>query len=195
MRALRHSAVVWIVCGAATLAAQRSWLPAPVQQGLTKQLAERLTAIAPGPPSGLAQGAGKVVQSVAQRIDTWTERGVLDRAPTFPRLALPVSDNRYLDALNRYQVCNMALFPQFESSGDATTRREGAFGMTAITMAVVRIREPFVAGGGTDAQMEAFLTSQGMGQVLEGLLAAPDLMTYVAGRCEPVVHDLLTDAF
>jgi hypothetical protein len=192
---LRQSAIVWIVCGAASLAAQRSWLPAPVQQGLTQQLAQRLTAIEPGQPAAQAQGAGKVVLSVAQRIDTWTERGVLDRAPTFPRLSLPVSANRHLDALSRYQVCNMALFPQFESSGDANTRRGSAFGMTAITMAVVRMREPFVAGGGTDGQMEAFLTSRGMAVVLEGLLATPDLLTYVEGRCEPVVRDLLTDAF
>jgi hypothetical protein len=43
--------------------------------------------------------------------------------------------------------------------------------------------------------MEAFLTSRGMAVVLEGLLATPDLLTYVEGRCEPVVRDLLTDAF
>jgi len=190
--------IVGIVGATATAATQATWLPAPVRQGLVEQLNERMVAIGPGTPkdpAGLAQAMGKVVTAVAQRVDTWAERGVVDRAPTFPRLTVPAAGNRHLDAMNRYQICNMVLFPQFESGSDLQARRTAAFGLTAVTIAVVRLREPYVAAGGNDQLIEAFLTGPPMAKVLDAVLATPDLLAHVESRCEPVIGDLLATAF
>jgi hypothetical protein len=102
-------------------------------------------------------------------------------------LTLPGANDRHLDAMARYQLCNLVLFRQFESVG--------AFGLTAVTLAVVYLMQPFVAGGGSPDRVEAFLTGATMEKVNSAIQEKPELLTHVERQCEPVVGELLSTAF
>jgi hypothetical protein len=178
------------------VAAQQTWLPPAMQEGAIGQLVERLTAITqPRDARVLAQGAQKMVLAVQGTLDTWTAAGTLKRAPSFPQLTVPGAGERHLDAMARYQLCNVVLMRQFESGADEDTRQAGALGLTAITLALLHLRQPYVAGGGSDAGMEAALTSAPMARLFEQMQSAPALLTHVETRCEPVVQELLSAAF
>lgn len=166
------------------------WLPPAVEQGLAAQLAERLAVGGPA-SSKDAAAARAVVSSVGKRLGSWTDAVAIERAPSFPQLKLPSAGEKHLDAIARYQVCNMVLFVQFESGADAERRRRSALGLTAITMAVVRLRHPFVAAGGSDERMEAFLTGAAMQPVLDAIQQKPELAAHVDRQCASVLRALL----
>jgi len=183
-------------CAVAVAGAQETWLPAGAERMMAAQLAGRLTSISkPRDAAGLEQGTRKIVQAVRGQLEAWTARGALDKAPTFPMLKLPSADDRHLDAMARFQLCNLVLFRQFESADDAQDRRVGALGLTAVTLAVVYLMQPFVAGGGSPGQVEAFLTGAPMGRVSDEVQQKPDLLAHVEGQCEPLVGELLSTAF
>ena len=176
--------------------AQENWLPPPVEDGAIDQLAGRLAAISrPRDPRGLTEGARKLVLAVRGQLDAWTLAGTLKRAPAFPRLELPAAPERYLDAMGRYQICNVVLLRQFESGADDDSRRVGALGLTAITLAMLHLRQPYMANGGSNEGLEAFLTSAPMAGLLEKMQGTPALLSHVETECEPVVQDLLSAAF
>lgn len=184
-----------LLVSSVAISAQPAWLPPAVQNGVTAQLVERLTAIrAPSDARALAQGAQKIVLTVRGTLDTWTTAGTIARAPTFPDLAVPGTGNRHLDAMSHYQLCNVVLMRQFEGGADADARLTGALGLTAVTLAVVHLRQPYVAGGGNDKGIEAALTSEPMARLFEQIQTTPALLTHVETRCEPVVQALLADA-
>lgn len=172
------------------LLAAAQWLPPAVEEGLAAQLAERLAAVGPA-SSKDAANARATVSSIGKRIGGWSDAVAIERAPSFPQLKLPIANERHLDAIARYQVCNMLLFVQFESGADAGRRRRSALGLTAITMAVVRLRHPFVAAGGNDQRMEAFLTGAPMAAVLDEVQQKPELASHVERQCAPVLRALL----
>jgi hypothetical protein len=182
-----------VFLSATSLAAQYAWLPQAVQQGMAEQLADRLTTIGPGrpkDPAGLLGGSRKQVLEIAGRLDSWG-KAVVERAPRFPKLTLPPTRDRHLDAMGRYQLCNLVLLRQFETTSHTVeTRRVGAVGLTAVTMAIVYLREPFVAGGGPPEGIEAFLTSPAMGRLTSQLQTQPDLMSHVEEQCGTVVAAL-----
>jgi len=194
MTGLRHVlmlvlAVVW----AGTAAAQGPWLPPQVEQGLAEQLAERLAAVGTGKApdqAALRQAAGRV-QTMARQLGGWTDAVVLGKAPVFPQLKWGKSAERHLDAMGRFQVCNLALFPQFESGKDPASRRAGALGLTAITMAIIRVRQPFISAGGDHDAIEAFLTSAAMAAVLDDVQKQPALQAHVQTQCAPLLRELL----
>lgn len=195
-RTARALALVLVVGGAASLAAQAAWLPDEAERAMAGQLADRLTSISkPRDPAGLAEATRKIVQAVRGQLESWTAQGALDKAPAFPMLKMPSANNRHLDAMARYQLCNLVLFRQFESAADAQDRRVGAFGLTAVTMAVVYLMPPFVAAGGNPDRVEAFLTGAPMERVNTDIQQKPDLLAHVERQCEPIVGELLSTAF
>jgi hypothetical protein len=191
----RAALIALLVTGATAIGAQ-SWLPPGARDQMAAQLAERLTTISkPRDAAGLAQATRRIVAAVGAQLESWTPRGALDRAPTFPMLTLPDATDRHLDAMARYQLCNLVLFRQFESAADAQDRRVGAFGLTAVTLAVVYLMQPFVAGGGSPGRVEAFLTGATMEKVNSAIQEKSELLTHVERQCEPVVGELLSTAF
>lgn len=196
MAPVRAALIALFVAGATTVGAQAGWLPAGAQDQMASQLAERLTTISkPKDAAGLAQATRRIVEAVGGQLESWTARGALDKAPTFPMLTLPGANDRHLDAMARYQLCNLVLFRQFESAADAQDRRVGAFGLTAVTLAVVYLMQPFVAGGGNPDRVAAFLTGAPMEKVNSAIQERPELLTHVERQCEPVVGELLGTAF
>lgn len=185
-----------LIASTMATAAQPTWLPPAVQNGASEQLVERLTAIrTPRDARQLAQSAQKIVLAIRGTLDSWTTAGTIARAPAFQQLTLPDAGERHLDAMSRYQLCNLVLMRQFESGTDASVRQVGALGLTAITLAQLHLRQPYMEGGGSAAAMEAALTSAPMARLFERLQATPALLTHVETQCEPVVQALLRAAF
>ncbi len=177
--------------------AQTQWLPPAIEQGLAEQLAGRLTSIESRPaadPAAVSDTARKTVKGIGEKLGSWTDRVAIERTPAFPQLTVPTANEAHLDAMAGYQICTMALFMRFESSTDAEGRRKAALGLTATTMAVLRLRPPFVAAGGTDQRIQAFLTSAPLGSVLEAMQGTADLLAHVEGQCQPLIRDLLSGA-
>ena len=165
MQSVTRLCLVAMLCCGVRAVAQEHWLPPRVVDGLAQQLVERFESIGPGEPvdrAALAAGVRKQVLQLREAVEEWGESGVLARAPKFPRLELPSSGQRHLDAMARYQICNLVLMKQFADSPDPDTRRIGALGMTAVTTAVLFLRPPFLASGGRMEQVEPFLTSPAM---------------------------------
>lgn len=180
------------------LAAQEAWLPPPVAEGMTRQLAERMRTLGEGEPDEerLMAGAREVVGSIAQVLETWGLDGVHERAPSFPTFTIPPAGNRHLDAMARYHVCIMVLYLQFEDpalQSDVNARVTSVFGLTALTMAIVRLREPFVAGGGDDTAIEAYLAGPALEPILAALQTDPEARSAAETSCRPVVVSLLEE--
>lgn len=169
----------------------QEWLPRPVRDGLVTQLAERLGAVSePGDPKAWVDQAGQVVDAVRAQLDDWAVEGTLQRAPIFAGLSFPKHENRYLDAMARYQLCATPMFLQYERSTEARLRRGSAMRLTATTLAVLRLRQPFAEGGGHNQAIEAHLTGAAMERVFEGVQSQPALMEAVNGECDPLVDAL-----
>jgi len=175
---------------AATARAEDPWLPEPVEQGLTRQLAERLNPLEVKSP---ADAAAAAVASVKQVLDAWGEEGVRAHAPSFTGFAVPAGANPILGTMARYHVCNMALFVELagtEPSTDLARRRRASVGLTAVTMAVFRLRQPLVAGGGSSADMEALLAGPEMEPILDRLQAEPELLAATLRSCDALLEEL-----
>jgi hypothetical protein len=186
--------LVWICLGAVA-AAQPSWLPPEVEEGAARQLAARVAEIGVGSSdeSRLA-GARQLVSRVRDRLESWGEKGTLDRAPGFPELKLPDAGPPALDAMARYQTCNMILMIQLqdpELADDADAKMTSVTGLTAFTHAVVYLRRPFLAAGGDDDAIEAFLTSETMESVLGRIQNEPGVREHVEGQCTPPLMALV----
>lgn len=184
---------------AAPLSASEEWLPAAVAEGLAQQLGERMT------QAGLTgSGEGRVIDSareavagMRQHLDAWELGGVLENAPRFPELELPASTNQYVDAMTRYSLCNLVLFRVFADPAFREDRRAmsiSTYGLTGMTMAIVRLRDPYLQEGGTDATMEAALTRPELGSLMEEIQKDEDLLLHVERQCRPVVLTLLGPA-
>ncbi len=132
----------------------------------------------------------RIVRHVRARLDTWGERGVLDRAPAFPKIELPAAGNRHLNAMGRYQACNWVLVNQQGESYDRQTRRNGAVASMAVTLAVVYLRQPFLKQGARSEQIEAFLTGAAMDRTFKQVMASKELTSYVEQQCQPLITEM-----
>ena len=131
------------------------------------------------------------IRGLAKTLGSWTDTEAVDRAPLFPDLTLPLSNQRHIDAMARYQVCSVVLLSQFESGKDVEARRKGALGATAMTMAIERLRAPYMATGGTDKILHAFLTGPPMVAALDDIRKLPERTAHVERQCAPVLQELL----
>ena len=176
--------------------ASEEWLPPPVAEGMAQQLGERMTQMGIGgrDEDHVLAIARQTVTRMRMHLDAWKLSGVLERAPRFPELELPEATNQYVDAMTRYSLCNIVLFRMFV---DPTTREDpramaiSTYGLTGVTMAIVRLREPYVREGGTDAMIEAALTSPELEVLAQRIQEEEDLLRHVARQCDPLVRALL----
>jgi hypothetical protein len=188
-----------LLAAVAVPAAAAGWLPADAEEMLARQLAGRLVeaGLAPGETPEVLSGCREMVGHMILTIEQWQVAGTRERAPEFPGLELPPAGEPHLDAMARFQVCNMMLMIQHRDTAyddDINARLTASLGLTAVTLAVTRLREPFVRQGGTDAQIEAALTNADFEKVLTGIQEDPAVRAHVEKQCTPVTVALLGDA-
>jgi hypothetical protein len=202
--------LTWAACVAACLAAsalfrwdavaQTSWLPPPAETAAVEQLADRLSTLPAGDgpaltPQDRLQRARTAVGIFRSTFETWGLDGTVSRAPRLDAISLPSSDNRLLDAMGRYQFCNLVLALQVAPAGRATSFNRqftGVMGLTGITLAVVYLRQPFLAAGGTDEELEAYMTGPAMEAVASRVQDEPALLDRARAGCSPIVVELVT---
>lgn len=190
-----YRVLCFLLAASCSVLAQQNWLPARVEAGVVDQLVARLEAIGPSPVKDLAAlkaGMQLVVRQVRARLESWGEKGILDRAPAFPTIELPTAKQRHLNAMGRYQACNWVLMNQQGESYDRETRRNGAVASTAVTMAVIYLRQPFLKQGGKAEQIEAFLTGAAMDRPFNQVMGTPELVSYMEQQCQPLITELFT---
>jgi len=166
------------------------WLPEAVEQGLTQQLAERLTPLEVRSPAG---AAAEAVAGVRQVLEAWGEAGVRAHAPSFTGFEVPAASSPILGTMASYHVCNLALFVELagpEPSTDRARRRRASVGLTAVSMAVLRLRQPLLAGGGSAADIEVLLAGPEMEPILDRLQAEPELLAATLRTCDALLDEL-----
>ena len=184
---------MWIFLSA-VVAAQQSWLPPEAEDGAARQLATRVAEIGVGRTDETRLTAARqLVGRVRERLELWGEEAV-DHAPRLAELDVPESGRPPLDAMARYQICNMALMIQLQDpdfADDEDAKISSVTGLTAFTLALMYLRHPFLETGGNDGEIEAFLTSESMGSVLEAIQTEPEARTHVEAECTPPLEALV----
>jgi len=181
-----------VLCGPLRTTAQNAWLPPQVAEALASQVANKMQDIDPAADrERMLAGGRRLIALIRSRLDAWGEKEVLARAPQFPKLAMPASTQPHLDAINRYQLCNLLLETQQADLNDIGLRRTGVVGSAAITTAAIYLRKPFLEAGGKLPDVEAFVTGPAMEAVFEALQTNPELADHAADQCTPVVTALL----
>ena len=179
--------------------ADPGWLPPEAEEGIAKQLAERLAEIATGTATeagALLERARKDVRRQRARLESWGAKGVLDRAPDLAKLEMPKTDDKRLDAMSRYQMCNAVLYIRHLSRGlekDATARLTAARGLAGVTLAVLYVGSPILVADGTDERIKAFLTGDAQEVVMNRVQDQPELLEYADRQCLPVVKALIAE--
>lgn len=188
--------ILLLAAGSAAADPESSWLPPPVEEGTVQQLAERMKLLGEGPSNEerILAAARTTVAAIREILEGWGETGVLERTPELPDLELPASGDRYLDAMTHYQICNTILMLQLNDPAfqdDQNARITSVFGLTAVTMAMVYLRHPFVSQGGDHAEIEAHLTSLGLERAFQGIQTNAELREHAESGCLPVLIELL----
>jgi len=182
----------------AALPAGAEWLPPQVAEGAAQQLAGRLATFGEvSDRERLVEGARGVLGAMVGTIEAWGVDGTVERAPEFERFSLPSSGDRYLDAMGAYSVCSLLLLRQFQSpefADDQNARFTSTLGLSSLTLAIVRLREPFVAGGGTQPQIEAYLTGADLEPIFQTIQNDATWLADAEARCSPVVLESLEAA-
>jgi len=194
MRTLRRTLIpALLLVGTAVSAQSTTWFPPDLELVFARQLASRLAkldSVARDEASALAS-ARRVIQNLAGTLGSWRDAEVVERAPLFPEITLPLAKERHIDAMARYQVCSLVLLNQFESGADVAVRRKAALGLTVMTMAVERLRAPYMATRGTDKVLHAFLTSPAMANTLDDVRKKPGLVAHGERQCAPLLQELM----
>jgi hypothetical protein len=180
--------------------AQAAWLPPSVEAGVTRQLADRLATLPMGgrtPPTEAQRltRAQDAVSKLRAVFEGWGVSGTTAKAPALDGVGVPASKDRLLDAMGRYQVCNFVLALQLDPNGhpdDFNLQFTGVLGLTAGTMAVLYLRQPFVAAGGSQQAIEAHLTNEAMQALGARVQRDPKLLERAQAGCSPVVVELVT---
>jgi len=187
------SLAVTLVCVAATRA-EEGWCPPAVEQGLAAQLAERMGEIGMGGgDQQRLQGSRRLVSQMRQQVEELGVKGLVALAPSFPRIRMPKTDQRSLDAMARFSVCGLVLLRQHmqREQLDQNRRVTAAFGLSAVTAAELRLRHQAIAEGGDPNGVEAFLTGKEMAAVFSQVQGQEALLSDVEQQCTPAVHKLL----
>lgn len=167
--------------------AATDWFPPEFEQGATRQLAERLVDV------GVAEGRSEAerldwsrefVGHVVGRIDGWGADGVLARTPDLPEVGLPPTEEPILAAIAAYGACSLPLHPEL-----VDTREEKVFvAMGEISVVIVSafLRHRYLAAGGSDEEMAAYLASEAMNQLSYDIQVEEAKRDYVVARCGPM---------
>jgi hypothetical protein len=178
-------------------AVQQPWLPPEVAEGAAQQLAARLKQAGlagDADDARLLSGARKMVAAMRADLEQRGESGLAALAPAFTGFELPAAGQRELDLMGRYNVCNLVLLRQLEDpafSDDANARMTSTVGLTAVTLVIVYLREPFVAGGGDPGAIERHLTDPRLEPIATRIQTEAELLAAVEKSCQPVVTALL----
>jgi len=200
---MRGRAVKGLSIGAAlalvaALPASAEWLPPHVAEGVAQQLAERFGTLGEVTDrEGLLEGTRGIVRAMRGTIEAWGAEGTRSRAPEFERFSLPTSGDRWLDAMGGYSVCNLLLLRQLQSpafADDENARFTSVLGLTSLTLAIVRLREPFVAAGGTQPRIEAYLTGDDLEPIFQTIQNDATWLADAEAHCTPVVVESLEAA-
>jgi len=174
-----------------------SWLPPQIEVSLTQQLANRMKHFGLGPANDdqkLLAGARAMIRAIAADLDARGEDGIEKLAPDFSGFELPQSGQRELDLMVRYNVCNLALYmqsldPAFQD--DVNAKLTSVLGLTAVTMVIGYLRDPFVHAGNDAAQIEAHLTDPNLQPIFDRIQKEPEIRASVEKTCQPVITTLL----
>lgn len=177
-------------------AAQRAWLPPAVERGVAEQFLERLAAVmgkAPDNPERALAGATGGVRALADQLDARGEAWVAELAPDIGWLGIASTGNDLLDQMAALQACVALLYVQFEdpaSADDLNLRMTAATGMTALLMAQIYLRQPYVAAGGDVQRIEDTLSGDLLAPVLEAIQAGGEPRARMEAECSPAVVEL-----
>jgi hypothetical protein len=164
------------------------------------QLADRLQKTDLGKPLNpeQAKGAAQVgITLLRQRVESWGEQGLLRRVPPLAEFGLPRSKQGPLDASARVFLC-LAVYEVMHARAAFATappdaRLEAAMASASLNLAVLYLRHRFLAGGGTDDQLQAFVTGADAEAALGRIQDRPPLLDRAFGQCRPLVAALIAD--
>lgn len=177
---------------AGPLRAATDWFPAQFEEGATRQLADRLVEIGVAGDASeeeRMQASRQVVLKIVDRVDEWGPEGVLERVPQLAEIEFPPTAEEPLAAVARYGACSLPLDPARYQTADQKFTVAAAEVSVAIVSAFLRDR--FLASGGSDEQMTAYLASDEMNQLSYDVQTDEELSVYVWKECGPVFAALL----
>jgi hypothetical protein len=172
------------------------WLPSPVYDGVVEQLSERLEQISLDWTAERRNNAAAVaVTALRKRLDAMSVSEVQKLAPPLTRLKLVQSGNDILNTMARYQMCNAADYVAFEHRAKETAtdaaRMNTVMRLTAGTMVVLYLRHHYISAGGSDEQVEKFLTSDSLQRPLDRMQDNGGELRAVQEECAPVFKSLM----
>ena len=176
------------------MAADPDWLPPRVAEGVMQQLQARMAQTDPSrvtDPTKAKQASRDLVTRFRQQIDRWGPDGVISRAPPLAAIKLPSARQRELDAMARYQICNLVLMLQYEDGADKRQKQIGAMGLTAMTMTIFSLRPAYLKAGGREERIKQFLTSAEMERVHDAIQRDPKQLDNAQTDCGKVMGELL----
>lgn len=188
------------LCCASLGSAGEPWLPPPVAEMMAGKLYDRTKATAvfgAVPDERLRENARLTVDALSARFAGWGEKAVREHAPALRSLGLPEAKQPHLDAMARYFTCAgvyevLHLRDAF-AKAEQDERVLAAMAPTGFSMAMLYLRTPYLDSGGTDAQMEAAMTSPQMEPILATLQEDVKLLEAAYRECSPVVTWLMKE--
>jgi hypothetical protein len=184
---------VAVLCGASLASAEEPWLPASAAEVVAGALYERVKAVAPDgpvPEDRLRETSRRSVDALAARFAAWGEKPLLERAPALRALGLPRAEQPQLDAMVRYFACGGVYEVLHARNGFAKAERDArilaAMAPSGFSLASLYLRTHYLRGGGTDAKMEAFMTSPQMERVVAALQDDAKMLDAAFQECRPV---------
>jgi hypothetical protein len=173
------------------------WLPEDGQESLAQQVAVKLADTHLGNEENEEQRLSRArvaVGSMMSTIDSWGPTGVAERAPALEELALPVSEHPYLNAIASYGACTLHLDALYGNRGldesAPSIRALAAIASAAIPLATAILRHHYLAEGGTDDELRAFLTSDEITSASLRIKNDRDLISYSWEECAPTLGEL-----
>jgi hypothetical protein len=173
---------------------QGTWFPAFAQENVAKDLAQRLARIDIGiEEARLLPSARAAVSEMKLRIETLGEKKLMELAPRLPKLNVPMAGQPQLDAMARLGMCTFYLEARLAnlSGVDVDGRLDAALGPMALALSTMYFRHFYMAGGGTDEQIKAYLAGDPQNKVAFEVQKNADLLNYTATECRTVVSALL----
>jgi hypothetical protein len=174
--------------------AQAGWFPANARAGVARDLALRLEKVGLDIEQDQLMPAARAgVEEMGLRLETIGEKKLMDLAPRFPQLDLPVAGQPHLDAMARLGVCTYYLEARFAkpSGADVDERLNAAMGPPMLALSTMYLRHFYLAEGGTDKAIRDYLMGDSLNTVVFEVQQTPELLKYTATECRAVVSALI----
>ena len=109
--------------------------------------------------------------------------------PDSKGIELPPTENRYLKAFAAYGLCTLPLHQ--ELAVNAQEKFYVAFGEVAVVMITAYLRSGYLAEGGTEEALKAYLTQEEFVQMGDDIQLKEERRAHVNERCAPALQALL----